>query len=565
MLPELRPYQLDALDAIDKAAAAGQRRALLVLPTGTGKTVVFAEAIRRRGGRALVVAHRDELLTQAANKLVSAGIGRANIGLVKADSNEVTAPVVLASVQTVARKVRRARLLDAQAEAGLFATVVIDEAHHSPAPSYKALLADLDNWLDDDAEAPFVLGVTATPGRKGVAELFGEPIYSQDLVDMIAEGWLCDLVGRRVGINLDLGAVPITAGDYDETALAAALADADAPEAVAAAWAKHGEDRPTLVFTASVALAHATAAALCAKGAKAEALDGTTPTEERRAMLARYREGHTQVIVNCAVLTEGVDLPGTACVVVARPTRSQLFYAQQIGRGTRLAPGKDNCLVLDLVGVSERYNLAHLGPVPASSDAVSLGSLVGLDLDDDTSLLRTALDDKQRRAQLEALLAQHGRLLAKDIDLFGRQALRWLRLDGEMYFLGLGHAGRVALVLDSHIDEESTCALYHLPLDGPLVVLGTELRIEQATALAEQLAWRRGAVHLASSSAPWRRGRASEKQVEALRRWRVPGADVAGVLTKGQASDLLAAAVAARQLRHLVGRPRYSWSRRVMA
>ena len=260
---------------------------------------------------------------------------------------------------------------------------------------------------------------------------------------------------------------------------------------------------------------------------------------------------HTQVIVNCAVLTEGVDLPGTACVVVARLMMSPLFYAQQIGRGTRLAPGKDNCLVLDLVGVSERYSLGHLGPVQASSETVSLslGSLVGLELGDDASLLRTALDDERRRAQLEVLLAQHGRLVAKDIDLFNRQALRWLRLHRRLTLLGLGHAGHVALVPDSQTDEDSsTCALYHLPVEGPTVILGTELRTEQATALAEQLVWDHGAAYLTSSSAPWRRRPASDKQVEALRRWRVPGADVAGALTKGEASDLLTAAVAARLL-----------------
>ena len=243
--PDLRTYQLDALDAIDEAATAGQHRVLVVLPTGTGKTVVFAEAIRRRGGRALVIAHRDELLDQAGHKLVAAGIDRGSIGLVKAARDGVAAPVVLASVQTLARKARRKRLFDVQAQAGYFSTVVIDEAHHAPASSYRALLADLDASMLA-AHNPLVIGMTATPGRKGVKEMFGGPIYSRDLVDMIAEGWLCDLRGRRVGIDLDLGRVRTKAGDYVEADLARALGEADAPEAVAAAWAEHATARRPL-------------------------------------------------------------------------------------------------------------------------------------------------------------------------------------------------------------------------------------------------------------------------------------------------------------------------------
>ena len=538
--PDLRPYQLDALDVIDKAAVDGQRRALVVLPTGTGKTVVFAEVIRRRGGRALVIAHRDELLDQARWKLVGAGIKKADIGLVKASRDEVTAPVVLASVQTLARKARRERLLDAQAEAGPFSTVVIDEAHHSPAPSYKALLADLDDFATQEAE-PFVLGVTATPGRKGVRELFGEPIYSRDLVDMIAEGWLCDLRGRRVGIDLDLDRVRTKAGDYVEADLARALGDADAPEAVAAAWAEHAKGRPTLVFTAGVELAHATAKALCRKGAKAEALDGTTPPEERRAMLTRYRKGKTHVLVNCAVLTEGVDLPHTSCIVLARPTLSPLLYAQEIGRGTRLAPGKADCLILDLAGASERHNLAHL------VEPASLGSLVGLNLKDGASLLRSALADKRRRERLEALLAEHGRLVAEDIDLFGRQALRWLALPGATptYVLGIGSGGHVVLVADG----ADIFAAYHLPVEGEAVTLGTCLRTDQATAMAEQLVWSHQAARLVDVTAKWRKLPASDKQVKTLRWLRVTGADVGAALTRGQASDLLDAAFAARRLK----------------
>lgn len=540
-MPELRPYQLDALEAIEKAEDDGQRRALAALPTGTGKTVVFAELVRRRGYRALVVAHRDELLDQAGWKLVHAGIPKPDIGLVKAGRDELGRPVVLASVQTLARKARRERLLDGQAEHGYFRTVVVDEAHHAPAPSYRALLDDLDDAAAFGAE-PFVLGVTATPGRKGVTEIFGSPVYSRDLVDMIAEGWLCDLRGRRVGIDLDLRQVRTKAGDYVEADLAKALGEADAPEAVAAAWAEHAEGRPTLVFTASVGLAHETAAALRKKGASAEALDGTTPPDERRAMLSRYRQGETQVVVNCAVLTEGVDLPHTACIVIARPTLSPLLYAQQVGRGTRLAPGKTDCLVLDLVGTTAQHNLRRLG----TAEPASVKSLAGLELEDGDSLLATALADRRRRERLEALLAEHGRLVAEDVDLFGRQSLRWLTLGGKTptYVLGIGDAGQVVLVPDG----PATFAAYRVDRDE-VEALGDHLRTDQATAMSEQLVLDNRAGRLAYTHARWRSLPASDAQVRVLVAARRVPRDLATTLTRGQASDLLDATFASRRLK----------------
>jgi hypothetical protein len=515
-MPRLRPYQVEALAAGEAAAAEGKRRAL-------------------------VVAHRDELLDQAGWKLVHGGIPKPDIGLVKAGRDEVDRPVVLASVQTLARKARRERLLRAQAEHGPFATIVIDEAHHAPAPSYKALLDDLDAAATEGSE-PLVLGVTATPSRKGVHAIFGEPVYSRDLIDMIAEGWLCDLRGRRVGIDLDLGRVRRKAGDYVEADLARALGDADAPEAVAAAWAEHAEGRPTLCFTAGVALAHETAAALRRKGASAEALDGTTDPEERRAMLARYRAGETAVLVNCAVLTEGVDLPHTACVVIARPTLSPLLYAQMVGRGTRIAPAKADCLVLDLAGATAQHNLRRL----AMAEPASFRSLAGVPVGGGESLLSAALADRWRRERLEALLAQHGRLVATDVDLFGRQQLRWLTLPGETptYVLGIGHAGHVVLVADGPV----TFAAYRLTEDEAMT-LGKHLRTDQATAMAEQLVLDNRASRLADANAYWRQKPASAAQVRLLVAARRVPQDIAETLTRGQASDLLGAIFAERQLR----------------
>ncbi len=529
--PTLRDYQVTAVEACEQAAAEGRRRALVALPTGTGKTVAFAALIRRRKGRALVVAHRDEPLAQAGEKLIAAGIAAETIGLVKAGSDETTAPVVLASVQTLARTSRRDRLVAGMRDAGPFATVVVDEAHHAPAQSYGALLGAV--------ETPDTLttGWTATPGRTGVRELFGAPVFARDLVDMIAAGWLCDLRGRRVGIDLDTATVRRSHGDFVEGDLARALGAADAPGAIVRAWRRWGEGRPTLVFTAGVDLAHETAQAFGTAGIAAEAVDGAAESDHRAAVLGRFRTGATTVLVNCALFTEGVDLPHVACVVIGRPTLSPLLYAQMVGRGTRLAPGKADCLILDLVGASDAHDLSHL----AMGEGADLRQLAGLPLDDGASLLQAALGNRERRRQLEELLGTARRIVARTVSLFGRAAMHWLGVGGD-YALGLGDRGY--LILTGGPDRWT---VYRLAGDDT-ERLGAGLTLDGATALAEGWARTSGTGHLAASGARWRKHRASDKQIAALARLRRVGPEVLSNLTKGEAHDLLSASFATQQL-----------------
>ena len=541
--PTLRPYQLEAVTAIEDAALAERHRVLVSLPTGTGKTLVFVEVIRRRGGRALVLAHRDELLGQAEARLVASGIDPQSIGRVQAGRDEVAAPVVLGSVQTLARATRRDRLMIGQAEAGRFATVVIDEAHHAVAPSYGAILDGLGSTVD---AGPLVLGVTATPNRIGLDKVLGPAVFSRDLIDSIAEGWLCDLRGRRVGIDFDAAAVRRTHGEYVEADLARVLTKADAPTVITDAWLAHGEDRPTLVFVPGVRLAHATAKALRRHKVSAEAIDGSTTPTDRAAVLERFREGTTRVVVNCALLTEGVDLPHVACVVVARPTLSPSLYSQMIGRGTRLAPGKSDCLVLDLVGASDLHDLGALG----RSAPVGLSTLAGVGLGDGASLLDAALGDRDRRERLEALLGEHGRLVADDVALFGRRAMRWLTLPGPSpaYVLGIGDAGH--LVVTSDADDRWTVSRLGSGREQGRGVetLGQGLTLDRATALAEDEARGHSAMHLVDIAARWRSKPPTDKQVAYLARVRKLPTDVLASLTRGQANDLIGGTIAADQV-----------------
>jgi len=406
----LRGYQLDAVESIVEADREGIGRVLAVLPTGAGKTVVAVEVHRRLGGSALFLGHRDELIGQAAAKFREADPG-ADIGVVKAERNETTARVVIASVQTLASERRLGEL------AGPFRLIVVDEAHHATAPSYRAVL---DRF---GGPGTLVLGITATPGRAdgiGLGSVFDRISYEIGILDLIEQGYLSDVRGLRVDVAMDLDRVAIRGGDFANGQLGSAFLEANGPAATADAVALHAADRAAvLVFAPSVAAAHQTAAAMRRLGIEAEAVDGGVPLGDRRAVIGRFRSGDLRVMTNCGIATEGFDVPRVDCVVVARPTRSAALYQQMVGRGTRLAPGKSDCLVLDMVGATTRHRLQ------------SVADLVGLDPDDvapGETVARAVerkrrLDEERREAErLAAVEAARARrtLVVQAVDPFGR-------------------------------------------------------------------------------------------------------------------------------------------------
>ncbi len=287
----LRDYQLDALAEVEARYSAGIHRQLVSLPTGTGKTILFAEEIRRRGGRAVVIVHRDELVRQAVDKLAEVAPDL-TVGVVKAERDETNAQVIVASVQTIARPPRLARLV------GPFATVIIDEAHHAAARTYRTVI---DRLVTADT---LLLGVTATPDRgdgAGLDGIFEEIVYSKALPEMIAAGYLSDLRAVQIKTGADFASLRVSHGDYSDVEAADALMKGNAPRADRRAYLEYAKDRRTLVFTPTVEVAYAMADALRSMGVAAEALDGTTPTDERRAILHRLHTGETTAVANCAV------------------------------------------------------------------------------------------------------------------------------------------------------------------------------------------------------------------------------------------------------------------------
>lgn len=410
----LRPYQREAAQAVIAAYQAGRRRVLVQMATGLGKTILFAHLARamvRRGGRVLVIAHREELIEQAAAKLLSVDPDL-DVGIVKAKRDEHDHAIVVASIQTIARIGRLRRL-------GQFDFIIVDEAHHAVARTYRGVLEYLGVY--DDRDEVYLLGVTATPGRGdrvGLEAVFQQIVYRMSILDGIRGEYLVDIRAKAIVLATTFDQVHSRHGDLAEGELGRELLAADAPEHVLAAYQEHAGSRRTIVFTPTVAVASAMAATFCAAGIPAAMVSGATPPDERAEILAGLAAGTIRVVANCNVLVEGFDCPDVACVIVARPTKSRLLYAQMIGRGTRPAEGKDDLLVLDVTGRPGRHDL------------VTAASLFGVsaELLDTVRLTRVIeIADERRRAEqaererIEAERAERARLMAIEMDLLRRR------------------------------------------------------------------------------------------------------------------------------------------------
>lgn len=408
----LRPYQSAAIEAIRERYRAGDRATLLVMATGLGKTAVFSDAARRtvdRGGRVLVVAHRGELLEQAAAKLRAVGVEPA---IEKAEQRAGDAPVVVASVQSL----RGQRL--AGFDPSAFNSLVVDEAHRAAAPSYRAIL--------DHFTSARVLGVTATPDRlDGLAlgEVFDSCAYRYGLRQAILDGWLSPVRARRVRVaSLQLDNVSKRRGDFLEGELAPQLGAERALHEVVAPLVELTGDRPTIVFAVDVAHAEQLAAMINRyRPGAACAVSGLSPADERRCAVEEFRAGAFQYLVNCQLFAEGFDAPEVACIAVARPTMSRALYSQMVGRGTRLARGKVDCLVLDFVGAT-RHRLASAAAVLAGADvdAAIAGQAAEMSASEDVDVLEAlecAADEVAAQRQTARVRAV-ATFMAEQVDPF---------------------------------------------------------------------------------------------------------------------------------------------------
>ncbi|MDI6807248.1 MAG: DEAD/DEAH box helicase, partial [Candidatus Aenigmarchaeota archaeon] len=317
---KLRDYQEEALFAVDQSPDQRIYNPYIELPTGSGKTIIFGEGARRRGCRTLIFAHTDELIQQAYDKLHTVW-PEAEIGIVKADRNEVDAEVIIGSVQTLSRP---ARLRELKKDFGF---IVTDEVHHSAAPSYLRIY----DYFELPRKETLSLGVTATPfrGDRKPLEAFSGPVYRKLIKEMIEAGWLCDLRGIAVDTSIDLDEVRMFGEDFLESDLSRVVNSPNRNELIVEAYLKYARDRKlTLCFTVDVQHALDLAETFREAGISAEAIHGKMGVEERRKILERFHNQETKVITNCQVLTEGYDEPGIDCIILGRPTMSILLHYQ---------------------------------------------------------------------------------------------------------------------------------------------------------------------------------------------------------------------------------------------
>ncbi|MUG95202.1 DEAD/DEAH box helicase [Scytonema sp. UIC 10036] len=327
----LRDYQQDLVAQTFAAWDQGTRKVLLQLSTGGGKTVIFAAIAHEftsSGLGVLVVAHREELILQAADKLAQT----TNIepGIIKAGYKPSDSLIQVASIQTLAR---RKNYSDAK-------LVIVDEAHHASAASYRNLL--------DAYPYALILGVTATPRREdgyGLRDIFDRLICSISTKELIAEGYLTEYK-LIAGFKYSKHKVP-QKRDFTKKELEEVASDYK-PEEVLKQWQNFCNGRKTMIFAVNVVHSKAITAMFVRANIPCEHIDGETPQSERADILERFRTGQTQIISNCAILTEGFDCPDSQAVVIARPTTSVTLWLQMIGRVLRPSPGKEYAIILDM-------------------------------------------------------------------------------------------------------------------------------------------------------------------------------------------------------------------------
>lgn len=423
----LRPYQSDVIHSIGAHRTEGARRVLVVMATGLGKTRTATSYAAHIGARTLWIVHREELIEQAVDAFRLC-YSTASIGVIANTRHQADAHVVVASVQTLRQQSRLDRL------EGAFDLVIIDEAHHVRPPkkisdgkptncSYTTIVEHLA--AGQMFGGPFVIGLTATPmrlDRRSVVGWFDDRIACNlDIRWAIEHQHLVDIRAVRIRTGVRFDDLTTRNGDWADGELGRALIEDNVPARVVTTWLELAEGRSTVVFSPTLEMSRIIAERFQAVGIAAEHVDGTTPKDERRAIMHRVQTGATTILSNVGVATEGWDCPIISCAVMARPTKSTGLYVQMIGRALRLAPGKVDALILDVAGASETNQLVLasdvLGLHRALADHERARDVMAQQ--DGATAERAEADEQQRLLEAEQSWTTGPQRMA-DVDVMGR-------------------------------------------------------------------------------------------------------------------------------------------------
>jgi superfamily II DNA or RNA helicase len=530
----LRPYQKEALDAIVSNADNGIFKQLVVLPTGAGKTVIFSQLpiIKPDTLPMLVLAHRSELLEQARSKILESN-PNLTVEIEQAERKAGKVDVVVASVATLGRN-NTPRIEEYPKD--YFKSIVIDEAHHAAAPSYRRII--------DFFSPDFLLGVTATPQRSDstrLIDVFDEIVYYRTIQDLIREGWLSPLVGYRVKTNTDISEVEIQNGEYSQSQLEEKIDNPERNAHVVAAYRNLAMDKKALIYASGVRHAQNLAVSFRTSEIKTAVIVGTTPREEREEILAQFATGQISVIVNVGVLTEGFDEPSLEAIIIAKPTRSTLLYTQIVGRGTRLFEGKKHCIIIDIADTTK-------GKKP-----IGLPTLLGMPPDFDLqgqSLTEVAekfeeLESYCPGEAVRVLNPNDIEVAYTRINLFmppppnpvvlEYSKLVWAEIAEDEFHLGLNNTESMRIKCDTLGRWNVTIHDNH---QKSTRVLGITSDMREAFARSDR--WiqsnRASSVSLLDSSAAWRADSPTASQQKLLKRIGVP---ITTDMTKGMASQII--------------------------
>lgn len=524
-----RDYQIEAKNAIKRDWSDGHNDVLFVAGVGAGKTNIFSSLLmellqQHSTKRGLILAHRQELIDQPIDRMakinpeyVFSPLDKPRIGVVMGSRNDVDRQLIVATIQTLASEKRLSALLSH----GPIDYLVIDECHHATADTYVRVWQALKNANPEMKH----LGVTATPirsDRKGLVSVYQKVSANITIAHLVRRGYLVQPRWLGISTGISLEGVKSQAGDFVQGQLAKRLDTPQYRELIVNSYLQYAKDRKAIAFTASVEGAIELSKEFEKRGIVSVAVSGQTPKEERRALLDDFRNGRIQVVCNCQILTEGFDAPGTSCILMCRPTRSDGLYVQCMGRGLRPAlgvaqPGED-CLILDFLPADVR-------------NIVMAGDVLGLPKE----VTRTVIKE-QKEEELEPGLVQAGftfdgehfetsgtplEIVARQLDYLNQSPFFWHRQDG-MMTLGLGQGSdgleRILTIVPADEDEQyQLIGLIKNEKKWMRKLLMTSADMSELGEYGNEIASRWAVPVLANKGSAWQTRSISDGQIRFLR------------------------------------------------
>lgn len=545
-MSKLRPYQVEALAALEKDIADELRCLGISLPTGTGKTRIMTELGRRGAdgeapydgpGKVLFLLHRDTLIEQTAETLRAFVTAGTSVGILKAERNEVGAKIIVASIHSLRSESRRRKLPPIK-------LIVVDEAHVSVSATYKAVFEHLGVGKPD---GPVTVGFSATWTRSddtGLGDVWQKMSYKKTIKWAVQNKFLVPPRAIQVGSGVDLADVRVSraTGDYREDDLGKAVMLEELRDSVVRGMERYGAGRPAALFAPTVESAEYFSDALRAAGINTAGLYGTTPPSVRRQRFAEHREGTIRVLSTCTALAEGWDCPPCSLILLVRPIRHEGLFVQIFGRALRLYPGKQDALLLDFVGATSDLKLRN---------AVDLTTSVEKDVDG--ALQDLIEDDAEPEEPIERVRTVRQKKSSYEVEIFAGASVQWLLGPSGIPFVPVGK-GFVFIVEGlSGWNVAGTTGRWtaaNRP-EGKFVYADLPTQ-EMALELASEYAEEHGQ-YVAQRGASWRSGRPSDAQVDFAKSLGIEGIEH---MTRGVVSDEIAVRQAAGILNYF-GR----WSR----